>query len=340
MDTEPDNNSPVMSVANKSSTQTMSQRKISLIAVFFVILIATGVPSPESAVAPERNVHFESNQSIAPDNSRPEIAEIGIEVSLQPPADLIVESLKQCSLWDLPSSGGVPRVLFDRYPDNLCDIDEVPVRKKVFLHTLLPVVLTALDEIDRERAITLAIVNKQKNNIALTSTEQNKLFSNMRKYRAQSVEQLLVRMDKLPISLILAQAAVESSWGVSRFAKHGNNLFGMWTWGERGIIPERREEGKTHKVRIYDSILDSVRSYLLTLNRHNAYEPLRTLRQTSRDPLSLVGGLTAYSARGEAYSEELARVITYNNLRKYDHYRLSAAETARIIPGSSPTAIQ
>ncbi|MBE9519635.1 MAG: glucosaminidase domain-containing protein, partial [Proteobacteria bacterium] len=89
---------------------------------------------------------------------------------------------------------------------------------------------------------------------------------------------------------MLAQGALETSWGRSRFAREGNSIFGMWTWKTKGIVPLKREEGKTHKVKAYDSILDSVRAYQLTLNRLDHYEHLRNLRLETYDSLILAEG--------------------------------------------------
>jgi Bax protein len=341
MDTRTDNDNHSGSAGFQSACSCISGKKLFLTAVALVGLIATGVPSLKSAVAPERNsVQQETVQPLQQSFPLQEPGRLETEKTFAPPADTIVNALKQCSLWEIDRWADVPPVLFDRYPENLCDIEDISVKKRVFLHTLLPVVLTALQEIDNERDIVLAIIEKQNQGLPLDSREQRILSSKIRKYRAVDNEELLVKLNRIPVSLILAQAAVESSWGSSRFTRDGNNLFGMWTWGERGIVPERRDEGQTHKVRIYDSILDSVRSYILTLNRHTAYEPFRTVRQESTDSLSLINGLKAYSSRGEAYIEELARVITYNDLQKYDQCRLAAAKTIKVSASSLTTTIQ
>jgi Bax protein len=132
------------------------------------------------------------------------------------------------------------------------------------------------------------------------------------------------RVDVVPLSLLLAQAALESSWGTSRFAREANNLFGIWTWGEKGLIPLDREEGMTHKVAIYDSILDSVRAYLTMLNRLPPYLQFREIRRQSRNPLKLAEGLVYYSERGDSYVWELQNLIESNNLHRYDDCYLVA----------------
>ncbi|HOP17854.1 MAG TPA: glucosaminidase domain-containing protein, partial [Gammaproteobacteria bacterium] len=136
---------------------------------------------------------------------------------------------------------------------------------------------------------------------------------------------LISRVDSVPASLALAQAANESAWGKSRFAREGNNLFGIWTYDEdKGIVPLRRAPGKKHLVRKFDSIGDSVRYYLHTLNSHPAYASLREIRAGMRangqalDALMLAGGLTNYSARGEQYVELIRDMIRRFELAIYD----------------------
>ena len=127
---------------------------------------------------------------------------------------------------------------------------------------------------------------------------------------------LLRRVDVIPVSLVLAQAANESAWGTSRFAREGNNLFGIWTWDEsKGIVPKKRAPGHRHLVRRFDSIQESVRYYLHNLNSHPAYTQLRILRAHAREqgrPLrgsELAAGLTRYSARGEEYVRLIRQLI-------------------------------
>lgn len=137
--------------------------------------------------------------------------------------------------------------------------------------------------------------------------------------------ELLKRVDVIPTSLALAQAATESGWGTSRFARQGNALFGVWTWSESaGIIPNDRVQGATHAVKAYESLLESVTHYMDNLNRHAAYEELRQMRANYRaqgtppEGSTLAGGLIAYSERREVYVEELRSIIRVNNLAQLD----------------------
>ncbi len=137
-------------------------------------------------------------------------------------------------------------------------------------------------------------------------------------------DQLLQRVDIVPVSLALAQAANESAWGTSRFAQEGNNFFGQWCFKKGcGIVPGSRDSGKNHEVATFDSPADSVESYMLNLNRHDAYEPLRVIRsslRTREEPITgvkLTHGLNRYSERGEEYGQELRGMILYNKLNEY-----------------------
>ncbi|GAB3032894.1 glucosaminidase domain-containing protein [Bowmanella dokdonensis] len=140
---------------------------------------------------------------------------------------------------------------------------------------------------------------------------------------------LLRRVDIVPTSLALAQAANESAWGTSRFAREANNFYGQWCFAEGcGLVPKDRGEDMNHEVADFDSPRESVEAYIRNLNRHYAYQDLRRLRQQLRNSgqpitgLALSPGLTSYSERGEEYMQELRNMIRYNNLDKLDEPHL------------------
>lgn len=133
------------------------------------------------------------------------------------------------------------------------------------------------------------------------------------------------RLDAVPPSLVLAQAANESAWGTSRFARRGNNLFGQWCFSPGcGVVPNSRPEGASYEVAAFPSPYHSVRSYLQNLNRHPTYQILRDVRaqarRAGREPTGhdLAAGLEGYSERGEEYIEELRSMMSFNNLARYD----------------------
>ena len=242
-------------------------------------------------------------------------------------ADLISQ-LKNENLWDIPVGATIPPILFSGFPDNI-NLLETDIKKRTFLHTMLPVVMVAQAEIRQERAELLRITTKISAgtndisslaaNNSLSAREISFLDALAHKYKAKSLDELLDKVNVFPVSMILAQSAIESSWGTSRFARQGNNLFGVWTWGARGIVPARREAGKRHKIAIYDSIFDSVKAYILTLNKLPAYKGLRELRKQTMNPVIIARGLRLYSERRDRYVSDVQQVITYNDLQKYDH---------------------
>ena len=141
--------------------------------------------------------------------------------------------------------------------------------------------------------------------------------------------ELLKRVDGVPVSLALAQAAEESGWGTSRFSLEGNAIFGEWTFSNhQGLVPRDRESGKSHRVRTFNTLLDSVRAYVHNLNTHRAYQNFRILRSEMRESGSPVHGrklsktLTSYSERGSEYIEGLRAIISVNKLDRLDNAKL------------------
>ncbi|MFC1523245.1 glucosaminidase domain-containing protein [Thermodesulfobacteriota bacterium] len=258
----------------------------------------------------------------------------------------LLEHLKKHDLWDIPQGAEISPVLLASYPGNL-NMLEVNEKKKAFFHSLLPVSMIALQEVEHERDALLQLIKKGGNDIKnvdfipstvfwtslFTPVEIDFLTYLTEKYRTKTISGLLDRVNVVPVSLVLAQGAIESSWGSSRFAQEGNNLFGMWTWGEKGIVPAGREEGQKHKIAVYPTILDSVRAYLLVLNRHNAYSNFRIIRRSTLDSAALAEGLLKYSQRRYEYVRDVKRVIKSNRLDRFDLHTLAPSallETGRI----------
>lgn len=250
----------------------------------------------------------------------------------------LIQLLKESDLWDVGESLEIPPVVVASFPADLSGVTPEE-KKKAFVHSLLPLVMIAFDEVKQERARLQLILSQLQHDdgytglhfseeesqwqVALSPENVQFVLQMTEKYRTENAAELLKRIDVLPASLVIAQAAIESSWGSSRFAKEANNIFGMWTWGKKGIVPSRREEGKTHKIALYDSVLDSVRAYVLTLNRVAAYGKLRAIRSRTQDPMLISEGLLQYSERGEFYVADVKRVIEQYNLTGYDKFRLA-----------------
>ena len=140
----------------------------------------------------------------------------------------------------------------------------------------------------------------------------------------EHVEKLLLRVDVVPASLVIAQAAKESGWGSSRFAREGNNFFGIWCFNRGcGMTPANRDAGRHHEVAMFDTVKEGVRYYIRTINSHNAYSTLRQIRAVARNnnqPFGgeqLATGLLRYSERGVLYVNEIQSMIRYNRLHRF-----------------------
>lgn len=139
--------------------------------------------------------------------------------------------------------------------------------------------------------------------------------------------ELLKRVDALPVSMVLAQAALESAWGQSRFTRVANNLFGIWTYNpSKGVIPLKRATGKKHFVRKFASVGESLSYYMHLLNTQPTYRELRELRYQQRlrgeplDGLKLAAGLDKYSAKGKDYVSLVRNLIRQNGWQKWDYF--------------------
>jgi Bax protein len=137
-------------------------------------------------------------------------------------------------------------------------------------------------------------------------------------------DKFLRRIDIVPVSLVITQAAIESAWGKSRFFKEANNIFGHWTWTGKGLVPKDRKAGLKHKIKIYDSLEDSIRGYLLNLNVGHSYKKFRAKRERLRKEGKILSGialaptLTNYSELKDEYTKLLVRMIKQNKLENYD----------------------
>ena len=139
---------------------------------------------------------------------------------------------------------------------------------------------------------------------------------------------LKIRIDEIPVSLAIAQAAKETGWGTSRFAQEGNALFGQWTWSGEGLKPKEADENKGHKVMKFNVLQASVRAYQRNLNTHSSYKAFRKARAELRDlnkPLDsivLSKYLNKYAETGNQYVEVLQKIILQNKLKDFDDAKL------------------
>jgi len=206
-------------------------------------------------------------------------------------------------------------------------IKQVPERKQAFFEFLAPMVRDANDRIRHKRTRLLRIVESAAAGDAPGWFDRRWLAGLSEHYEVPwdaeqplaGIETLKRRVDVVPASLALVQAATESGWGRSRFAVEGNNLFGHWCYRQGcGIVPANRSSDAAHEVAAFDSVRESVRRYLLNLNTHPAYRPVREIRARLRrsdqpvTAMALADGLTRYSERRDAYVEEIKTVIRVN----------------------------
>ncbi|CAN0494404.1 unnamed protein product, partial [Laminaria digitata] len=225
----------------------------------------------------------------------------------------------------------VPRVFLTQLPQDLPTIRTVPLRKSVFIRSLLPLVLRANEEILFDRARIQELRARLADGETLSSSESAWLDGLTQSYKLDSRDlgALLHRHDVVPVGLALAQGIEESGWGTSRFALHGNAIFGQWTFSKgAGIVPKDREEGARHEVKAFPTLAESVRQYMRNLNNHRAYREFRQVRATMRaadqtiESKALARTMTRYSQRGSEYVSSILGLIRTNKLDALDDARL------------------
>ena len=230
----------------------------------------------------------------------------------------------------------VPRLFLASLPSDMEKVREAKVRKAIFFKTVLPLVLQVNEEIltDRRRLWELTVRTKKGEHLVAVDRLWLIVLAERYKVRRGDLAKLIRRIDIIPPSLALAQAAAESGWGTSRFSKEANAIFGEWTFAAaEGLVPRDRDAGKTHRVRAFKSLLHSVRAYSRNLNTHRAYRGYRNMRQQMRhkgDPVEgrrLVDTLTSYSERGDEYVKTLRSIMVINKLSALDDARLGQPVT-------------
>lgn len=239
--------------------------------------------------------------------------------------------LDQAGIAWLPESNTkIPPLSILAFPVDIDSVSDIARKKSLFFRSLLPIVMIENYNLGLQREHILALMRL--NVEQMTSEEQAWLQQIAAWYKLDYEptvthfwRNLLSRVDNVPAPLVLAQAANESAWGTSRFARQGNNLFGLWTYDESmGIVPAGREKGQKHAVQVFATIRDSVREYMRNLNSHRAYDDFRKARAEHRrlgEPLhaeKLAAGLLPYSQRGQAYVDEIRSMIRGNRLALVD----------------------
>ena len=216
----------------------------------------------------------------------------------------------------------VPRLFVSPLPDDLASVRPAAARKKLFVQAILPQVLLVNELVLASRKRLLALKDGiEAGSLGRRDREWLDEIKNRYRVEGDDFAELISRVDAVPVALALAQAAIESGWGTSRFAREGNALFGQWTWARRGgLVPEKRDQGAKHSIRAFRQIADSVFAYVRNLNSHSAYARFRRVRAAIRrsggrlDSITLSTKLDRYSQRGDAYVADIRGIIERNRL--------------------------
>ena len=211
-------------------------------------------------------------------------------------------------------------------PNEIKKIENVKKRKNLFIQIILPLVIKENQNIRLDRKKLFSILNKSKNSRA----QKNWLESKFKQYGVVNKDLLTLkmRMDEIPVSMAIAQAAKETGWGTSRFALEGNALFGQWTWSGEGLKPIDAGNNTTHKVMKFKVLQASVKAYQRNLNTHSSYKNFRSARAELRDAgkeldsMLLSEYLDKYAETGKEYVKILQKIIRQNNLTDFDDARL------------------
>ncbi len=220
----------------------------------------------------------------------------------------------------------VKPIYFTQFPRDLDALQSTKLKKETFIKIVLPLIVAENERIKEDRE-KLLLVSKKK---YTTDLEKQWIRQKLLEYKVKKgdMKQLLIRMDIIPTSIALAQAAKESGWGTSRFALEGNAIFGQWTWSGQGIAPLDRESNKNHKILKFPILRASVKAYQNNLNTHKSYTKFREKRSSLREKnkkiagLELTDTLNNYAQTGTEYTKILNQIIKQNRLTDFEPVRL------------------
>ena len=220
----------------------------------------------------------------------------------------------------------VKPIYFTQFPRDLDNLRSVQLKKETFIKIVLPLIVAENEKIldDRKK---LKILSEKK---FTSDIEKQWLRQKLLEYKVKKgdLDQLMLRMDMIPVSIALAQAAKESGWGTSRFALEGNAIFGQWTWDGQGIAPLKRDDNKKHKILKFPILRASVKAYKNNLNTHKSYSKFREKRKSLRNKkknitgLDLTDTLKNYAQTGSEYTKILNQIITQNRLSDFEPVKL------------------
>jgi len=220
----------------------------------------------------------------------------------------------------------VKPIYFTQFPRDLDNLQSVQLKKETFLKIVLPLVVAENEKILDDREKLKNLIEKKFTSDAEKQWLRQKLLEY--KVKKSDLKELMLRMDMIPVSIALAQAAKESGWGTSRFALEGNAIFGQWTWDGQGIAPLKRDGDKNHKILKFPILRASVKAYKNNLNTHKSYSKFREKRQQLRSKnknitgLALTDTLKNYAQTGSEYTRILNQIITQNRLSDFELVKL------------------
>ena len=220
----------------------------------------------------------------------------------------------------------VKPIYFTQFPRDLDELQSTKLKKETFIKIVLPLIVAENERIQADRE-KLKILSTKK---FTTDLEKQWLRQKLLEYKVKKSDfkELASRMDIIPTSIALAQAAKESGWGTSRFALEGNAIFGQWTWSGQGIAPLDRASNKNHKILKFPILRASVKAYQNNLNTHKSYSKFRQKRLNLRNKnkkisgLELTDTLNNYAQTGSEYTKILNQIIRQNRLTDFEPVRL------------------
>ena len=230
------------------------------------------------------------------------------------------------NLKDVREKKLVKPVSLSLLPQEMKMIENSQKRKELFIQIILPLVIKENNYIRLDRNKLFSVLNKSNN----TKAEKKWLEKKFKQYGVlnKDLSTLKIRMDEIPTSLAIAQAAKETGWGTSRFALEGNALFGQWTWSGEGIKPAGADDDSTHKVMKFKVLQASVKAYHRNLNTHSSYSNFRIARAELRDKKRVLDSmilseyLDKYAETGKEYVKILQQIIRQNDLTDFDDAKL------------------
>ena len=297
--------------------------------------------SKEDVLAIDQNL-FGGNEKI--DNSKPkekmsdfsdkQMLGFGNNIDARTVISLFEE--ENYNLKDIRDGKAVEPFFLSKLPTGIDKIDNIVDRKKLFIRVILPLIIYENNQIEEDRDYLNQILREK----SISEEETLWLDKKFIEYKVnnKNIEELKIKMDIIPPSIALAQAAYESGWGTSRFAMEGNSLFGVRTWQKgKGMVPLDRDEEANFEVKTFKIIRASISAYKKNLNTHASYKEFRRARAEQRNNRNKISGLELakfldkYSEIGYEYADRLKKIIEQNSLTDFDDSILSKKKKPNIV---------